>query len=162
MRRVVLLTCVALVTSAVMGCVKRQADVGAVAQEVRARSKACSDAEAAKDIERALGYWAEDAILQAPGSPQIQGREQIRGVYTKYFTGLKEFTGTASHIEVSQAGDLAFDYGVNRMVYTTAQGDVLDMGKYLSVWKKVNGNWYIAALSVTSDAPTPTPVSARQ
>ncbi len=162
MRRVVLLTCAALVTSAVMGCVAGRADMRAVAEEVRARSKACSDAEAAKDIERALGYWAEAAILHAAGSPQIQGREQIRGVYTKYFTGLKAFTGTASHIEVSQAGDLAFDYGVNRMVYTTAQGDVLDIGKYLAVWKKIDGNWYIVALSVSSDAPTPAPVPAKQ
>jgi hypothetical protein len=34
------------------------------------------------------------------------------------------------------------------------------MGKYLAVWKKIDGEWYAAALSFTSDAPTPVPMDA--
>ena len=162
MSRVSLLICITLGLSGVGGCVGHVADHSAAAEEVRARSKACAAAEAAKDIDRALGFWAEDAILQAPGSPQLQGRDAVRSVYVKSFTGLKEFAGTTSQIEVSQAGDLAFEYGVNRMVYGGAQGDVLDVGKYLAVWKKVKGSWSIAALSVSSDAAAPTPLAGKQ
>ncbi len=160
MRRVVLLTCAALV--AATGCARDHVDVAALAQEIEARGKACVEAEAAKDIERALGCYAEDAILQPPGSPQIQGRDQIRGAFAKFFTGLKTYAGTLSHIEVSQAGDVAFAYGVGRAVYTTPQGDVLDVSKSLAILKKINGNWYITALSFSSDAPAPVPVAAKQ
>ena len=162
MHRVALLTCAALAASAVTGCVQRQVDVAAVAQEVGARGRACASAEAAKDIERALACWAEDAVVQPPASPQIQGLGQIRVLYAKFFTGLKTYTATTAHLEISRAGDLAFEYGVDRAVYATPQGDVLDVGKYLGVWKKVNGNWYIAALSFTSDAAAPVPVAAKQ
>jgi hypothetical protein len=48
------------------------------------------------------------------------------------------------------------------MVYPGTQGDLLDIGKYLVVWRKVKGEWYVAALSVSSDAPAPVPVSTRR
>jgi hypothetical protein len=28
-----------------------------------------------------------------------------------------------------------------------------DMGKYLIVWKKINGDWFVSAISFTSDEP---------
>lgn len=112
--------------------------------------------------ERELTFWAEDAILQAPGTPQLQGREAVRDVYRKSLGAMKEFSGTTSHMTVSRGGDLAFEYGVNRMVYPGPQGDLLDMGKYLVVWKKVKDNWYIAALSVTSDTPAPVPLDMKR
>ena len=66
--------------------------------------------------------------------------------------------GTTSHLEVSSADDLAYEYGINRMVLAGPDGDLLDVGKYLAVWKKIDGEWYVAALSFTSDAPAPVPV----
>jgi hypothetical protein len=33
------------------------------------------------------------------------------------------------------------------------------MGKYLVVWKKINGEWFAVALSFTSDTPAPVPLS---
>jgi uncharacterized protein (TIGR02246 family) len=142
-------------------CNSRVVDITKETAAVRARSKACSTAEAAKDIAGALAFWAEDAIVQPSGAPQIKGREAVAALYRQFFEGspLKEFTGTTSQIIVSRAGDLAFEYGVNRMVYQSPKGDLLDMGKYLTVWKKRGDNWYIAALSITSDAPSPVPLT---
>ena len=92
--------------------------------------------------------------------PQIQGRAAVLELYRQYFQSgmVKEFSGTTSHLEVSAGGDLAYEYGVNRMVLNGPAGDLLDMGKYLVVWKKIDGEWYIAALSFTSDAPEPVPL----
>jgi ketosteroid isomerase-like protein len=162
MRRAVLLSLTVVASAGAMSCARQQVDVTAAADAVRARSKACAAAEAAKDIERALGFWAEDAIVQTSGSPQIQGREAIRGVYRQYFGAVKEYSSTTSHVTVSRAADLAFEYGVNRTVVESSQGDVVDMSKYLLVWKKLNDNWYIAALSFTSDAPVPAPLGTKE
>lgn len=48
--------------------------------------------------------------------------------------------------------------GDRRILVKTPNGDELDMAKYLIVWKCVDGEWYVAALSFTSDAPAPVPM----
>lgn len=144
-------------------CAGPRVDVAAETAAVRARSEAVVAAEKAQDTEAALAFWAADAVVQPAGSPQIQGHEAIRALYNSFFgTGqLKEFEGTTSHLEVSDAGDLAYEYGVNRMILTGPEGDFLDLGKYLAIWEKIDGEWYITALSFTSDAPAPVPVQSQ-
>ncbi len=141
-------------------CAAPQVDVAAETEAVRARSEGVVAAEAAFDVAEALAFWAEDAIAQGAEAPQIQGKEAIGELYRQYFESgmLKEFSGETSYLEVSAAGDLAYEYGVNRFVLAGPEGDLLDMGKYLVVWKKIDGEWFVAALSFTSDAPAPVPV----
>lgn len=138
-----------------------QVDIEAETAAVHARSDAVVAAEAAQDAEASTVFWAPDAIVQPAGSPQLQGRDAVLALYREFFEGgmLKDFSGTTSHLEVAASGDLAFEYGVNRMVVAGPDGDLLDIGKYLAVWKKIDGEWYIAALSFTSDAPAPAPVT---
>ena len=95
--------------------------------------------------------------MQPAGSPLIKGKEAIRELYEQYFESglLREFSGASSHLEMASSGDLAYEYGVNRMVLAGDDHDLLDVGKYLAVWKKINGEWLVIALSFTSDAPEP-------
>ena len=149
-----------LAAAVLVGCGGPQVDIAAETEAVRARSEGIVAAEAAFDVEAALTFWAEDAIAQGAGIPQIQGQEAIGDLYRQFFEGgqLKEFSGTTSYLEVSAAGALAYEYGVNRFVLAGPEGDLLDMGKYLGVGKKIDGEWYVAALSFTSDAPAPVPL----
>jgi ketosteroid isomerase-like protein len=142
-------------------CTAPQVDVAAETEAVRARSEGVVAAEAAFDVSATLAFWAEDAIVQGAGTPQIQGKSAIGELYGDYFESgiLKEFSGTTTHLEVSAAGDLAYEYGVNRFVMAGPEGDLLDMGKYLVVWKKIDGEWFIVALAFTSDAPAPVPMA---
>lgn len=143
-------------------CSGPRVDVAAETAAVRARSQALAAVEASQNTEGALAYWAQDAIVQPAGAPQIQGREAVRALYNSFFGGgqLKKFEGTTTQLQVSQGGDLAYEYGVNRMVLAGPKGNLLDVGKYLVVWKKIDGEWYVAALSFTSDAPAPVPVQS--
>ena len=144
-------------------CAGPQIDVAAETAALRARSEGIVAAEMAQDTEAALAFWALDAVVQPAGAPQVQGHDAIRTLYGQFFgTGqLKEFEGHSTHLEVSAGGDLAYEYGVNRMVFTGPEGDLLDMGKYLAVWKKMDGEWLVVALSFTSDAPAPEPVESQ-
>jgi uncharacterized protein (TIGR02246 family) len=140
-----------------------QVDAEAEASAVRARSEAVVRAESAMDAEAAAAFFAEDAIVQPAGSPQLLGRAAILDDYRQFFSGgtLKEFSGTTSGLRVAASGDLAYEYGVNRLILAGPDGDLLDNGKYLTVWKKIDGEWYVAALSFTSDTPAPVPVTDR-
>ena len=156
-------TIVSLAAVAVLGaCSGPRIDVAAETAAVRVRSEGIAAAEAAQNTEQALTFWAEDAIVQGAGFPQIQGHDAIRALYDSFFGSgqLKQFEGTTSYLEVSQGGDLAYEYGVNRFVLEGPSGDLLDIGKYLAIWKKIDGEWYVVALSFTSDAPAPVPVVA--
>ena len=69
--------------------------------------------------------------------------------------GLVSLQSTTTDVEVAASGDLAVDHGVNNITFNTPQGEVKDTGKYLAVWKKVDGQWKLAAISINSDTPMP-------
>jgi len=110
--------------------------------DLRARSEGVVAAEAAQDINGAVAFYADEAIIQSAGIPQVHGKKALTKLYRQFFEGgqLKDFSGTTTKLEVSQSGDL------------------LDIGKYLAIWKKINNKWLIVALSFTSDSPSPTPL----
>jgi uncharacterized protein (TIGR02246 family) len=152
----------ALAMLAGISCSMPKIDVAAEAEAVRARSKACVNAEAEMNAEGAVAFYADDAVVQPPGAPQLQGHEAILEMYRQAFNSpVKEFSGTTSEVTVSQSGDLAYEYGVNRMLLASPEGDLLNLGKYLLVWKKIDDEWFIAALSFTWDSPDPTPLEGQ-
>lgn len=149
--------------SLLSGCAGPRVDLAAATAAVRTRSEGLQAAEGALNTDAAIAFWAPDAIVQPAGSPQVQGRDAIRALYQSYFSGgkLKKLEGTTSQLDVSQGGDLAYEYGVNHMDFAGPKGDLLDVGKYLLVWKKIDGQWDVVALSFTSDAPAPVPVPSK-
>jgi ketosteroid isomerase-like protein len=140
-----------------------QADTAKAADAVRARTEAVVAAESAKDAQGTGSFFAEEAVLQANGMPQLEGRKAITAWYAQAWQDtrvtIKGFSSTVSTITVAEAGDIAWASGINRFVLQTAQGELLDVGKYQAVWKHIDGEWYISALAFSSDAPAPLPVS---
>lgn len=133
-------------------------DLAAIEAEVRGASDALVAAEMAKDLEAALTFWAPDAVVHPANQPMVQGMDGIRGIYEWLFaesTGLVDFEGTPTAIHVAASGDLAWEYGVNRMLFETPDGPMTDVGKYLGVWAKRDGTWKVVALAFSSDAPPP-------
>lgn len=147
-------------TVAAISCGTPKVDVAAEADAVRTRSKTCAAAEAARDVDGAVAFFAQDAIVQPADATQLRGHEAIAEMYHQWFqSGFKELSGTTLEVTVSESGDLAYEYGINRTVLAGPEGNLVDVGKYLLVWKKIDGEWLIVALSFSSDAPAPTPVS---
>ena len=123
-----------------------------VEAEVRARSKAVVAAEMSFDWETAVTFYASDVIVQPANAPQIHGREALLEQY-RTFPKMIELGSTSTAIIPAASGDMAYEYGVNRFVFETPNGQVEDLGKYLAVWTKINGEWFIAALSFSSNTP---------
>jgi len=138
------------------------ADSAAVSQAFHARSDALQKAETTKDADASASFYAENAVLQGAGMPQINGKANILALYKTFFANpdLKELRGTPSSAMISASGDLAYEVGVNRIVMRSPKGDLLDAGKFLIVWKHERGDWYVASLSFTSDAAAPAPMPA--
>jgi len=126
-------------------------------QVIHQRSKELVAYETDKNIDAALSFYAEDAIIQPANSVQVQGKKAIANLYNQVFENapIKEFSGSTTQIVIAQCGDLAYEYGVNRIVLSADGADYLDMGKYMVIWKRLDNKWYVAALSFSSDAPEP-------
>ena len=148
------LTLSAIILLAITSC-QESIDIESEKQAIRDMVKTAFEVENQKDVDAImeLGYFAEDVIAQGPNMPQINGLEAIRNFYTEFFKILDSIEGGSTEIIISEAGDMAWDYGWNRAVYKGPDGPIKDEGKYLEVWKKINGEWKVVAISFSSDKP---------
>jgi uncharacterized protein (TIGR02246 family) len=114
-----------------------------------------------KDIEKALGFYANDAILMFPNMPAIVGKDSIR-VYMKSsfadtaFTVQYQITG----VDVAQSGDLGYTQGTVTSATTDPKSGkvVTDRGKWLTVRRKqADGSWKIVRDAWSSDLPLSSP-----
>ncbi|MFZ3217163.1 MAG: SgcJ/EcaC family oxidoreductase [Candidatus Acidiferrales bacterium] len=121
---------------------------------IRAATIAWSQASVARDLDKAVSVYADDAVVLAPGSPILRDKESIRKDWAGGFAlpgpGL---SFQAQYVEVSQAGDLAYEYGTYDFVTTDKKGKPTDAkGKFVVIWKKQPDNsWKVV---VDTDNPS--------
>ncbi len=119
-----------------------------------------SRAAGAKDVDKSVSYYADDAIVMPPNSPLATGKEPIRAVW-KGMLGAPGFSGgwKSTKVDVARSGDLAYVSGSYELTENDASGKpVTDKGKYLEVWKKqANGSWKCVADIFNSDLPPAAP-----
>ena len=109
------------------------------------------EAEKRKDIGAILSFYSDDVIVQPPNAPQFQGMEALRNFYVEFLKLLVSIDGGSTKTVISTAGDMAYDIGWNRTVFEAPGGTIEDEGKYLTVMKKINGEWKIVAISYSSE-----------
>lgn len=56
-------------------------------------------------------------------------------------------------IEASSSGDLAYEIGTYQLSFEKGGQRVDDRGKYVVVWKRIDGAWKAAADILNSDLP---------
>jgi uncharacterized protein (TIGR02246 family) len=156
---VALVSIVLLVAS---GCVKK-VDLEAERAAIMKADAEWGAAVAAKDAETFLGYFAADAVLQAPHLSQINGIDGIRQWATESmaFPGFA-VTWQATSADVAASGDMGYTLGTFTFHMTMPDGSpVDDHGKYTTIWKKqADGTWKVAIDTFNSDVmmmPPPAP-----
>lgn len=128
---------------------EREAQQSRAADEaaIRAASAAWSQAAQAKDLDKSVSFYADDAIEFVDKGPLAKGKENIRGSWKTLLAmpgpGLS-FAPTT--VEVAKSGDMAYEYGLYDMITTDKKGKTNDeKGKYVTVWKKqADGSWKVA------------------
>ncbi len=140
-------------------------NVAAEEKSIRAAEADFAKAAAAKDLEKALSFYAEDAVLLDQNAPIATGKTAIRASWTKLLAMPDmSLTWAADNVGVARSGDLAYDYGAYRMSYTGPAGSkVEDRGKYTTVWRKLaDGSWKVVLDMANTDQPAPQPAAAKK
>ena len=121
---------------------------------IRAASADWSKATQAKDLDKVMSFYADDARVFSPKVPMVQGKDNIRKGWQQMLAlpgpGL---TFTTSGVEVAHSGDLAWEYGAYEFSTADANGKITtEKGKYVTIWKKQpDGAWRVAADSTNPD-----------
>jgi uncharacterized protein (TIGR02246 family) len=129
---------------------------------IRANALGMSAAAQAKDLDKTLAYYTDDAVWLEDKGPMLQGKVALRAAWQQAFAqdgpGLT-FTTTA--VDVAKSGDLASEYGTYLLEVADKNGHFTDRhGKYVMIWKKQADNTWKATLDIDNlDAPPPPPAA---
>ena len=123
-----------------------------------------SKAAGAKDLEKTVSYYTDDALILPPNLPTIQGKQGARAMWQGMFS-VPGFGGgwKATKVEVSRSGDLGWVTGTYELSETDASGrPIVDKGKYLEVWRKqADGSWKCVADMFNTDLSSVAPAGER-
>jgi len=159
-RKFLRFACVAIVAALLTGCAAEQnraasaqADEDAVRKTLAATEQRINQGD--------IGFvdvFAKDAVIIAPGAPDISGFDTIRSMYS----GLMEKTAMNVHFsteEVAVAGDLAYEHGSYTLKMTDkASGQTLQdvKNKHVHILKRQpDGSWKTWRMMVASAEPPP-------
>ena len=135
------------------------ADPGPPVEETEATVRAVSEEmienEMARNFEVVGSFYAPDALFQAANTPLISGRQDILAAYREFFDTFLDMEAEVSEVVASESGDLAFEWGTNRVVVDSEEGPVELIGKYSRGWQKMDGTWQILIQTYSADTVPP-------
>jgi uncharacterized protein (TIGR02246 family) len=112
---------------------------------------------AAKDPDKIISHYADDATLMIPDVPLMKGKDAMRPVLAQMLADKNaSLTFATSSAEVSKAGDLAYTQGTYTLVLTNpkTKKPMTEKGKYVTVYKKqADGTWKAVEDINNEDAP---------
>src|SRR6266567_372222 len=158
--KLILSGCAALFALTVAGTVSAADTKSAIEKALRDLDAKWSAAAGAKDIDKTVSYYSEDAIVMPPNAPIAATRETIRSAWKEILTSPgAAISWKATKVEVAKSGDLAYGSGTNEETMNDASGKpVKDHGKYVEIFKKqADGTWKVVADIWNSDLPAPAP-----
>jgi ketosteroid isomerase-like protein len=108
------------------------------------------------DLPATIELFAEDAQVLPEHGPAVVGRAAIEQFLKDQMTPVTTFN-TETEMTIVRR-DLAVEQGLYR-VRDVRRGSDVEEGKYLHVWRKVNGQWKISRIIYNTDVATATDVS---
>lgn len=117
--------------------------------------EAWAQAAAAKDLERTLSFWTDDASVLPPGQPAVLGKEAIRRYVSEGFA-LPGFSirWKTSEFVVSASGDMAYGVGTNEMTVNDPQGrPMTQRGRAVTVWRKDGKSGWKCVVDIWNPEP---------
>src|SRR5438093_10188389 len=135
-----------------------------IEQDLRDLDAKWSAAAGAKDVDKTVSYYAEDAVVMPPNAPAATTKEAIRSAWKEMLTSPgAAISWKTTKVEVAKSGDLAYVSGTYEETMTDASGKpVKDRGKYVEIFKKqANGTWKVIVDIWNSDLPASTPAEKK-
>lgn len=90
------------------------------------------------DALRTAAHYADDAQILPPQRPAIDGRPAIAAYFQ---ANIDKYIGFGNDTQWSVVrGDIAIEQGVYN-IRNVRVGQDVEAGKYIRIWKRINGDW---------------------
>ncbi len=128
---------------------KTEAEFGMTDQQaMRQATSTLESSFNAKDVDKILSLYTENAVFMPPNKPLLRGRGSLKGFYDGLMSGgSKDLKISVS--DIAGHGPLAYESGS----YSMVNGTVPDRGKFLFIFRNMAGTWKIEYTSWSSDLP---------
>ena len=115
----------------------------------------------AKDPDKLVGHYADDAVLIAPGGPATIGKDAIRSALKQMVSDpTMTLKFQASKVDAASSGDMGYTQGSYTLTLTDPVSKQLinDHGSYVTVYRKqADGTWKAVSDIASSAVPPPPP-----
>jgi uncharacterized protein (TIGR02246 family) len=125
------------------------------ADRIRELNESWLAAARRRDLDGMMAMYAPDAQELMPAQPAVVGREAIRELYRQLITKSPRFGHAVSmdEVTIAESGDLAVVRGSYRFTYDENNPEVVDIGKLVSIWVYLLGDWKLELIIANSDIP---------
>ena len=159
MKHVVLVALMSLLSEAAV--LAADVDIKAERAILFRLDEAWAQAAAAKDVEKIVSYWADDAQVIPPGQPAVVGKDALRR-YVSETLAIPGFSISwkTSDFVVSNSGDVAYGIGTNVVTVHDAQGKpITERGRAVTAWRKGPDGTWKCVVDIWNAAPAEPPTS---
>lgn len=131
-------------------------DLAAIETTIRNLDKVWSDAATAKDLDKTVSFYADDANFLMAGLPLATGKDNVRKAWSALLSGpsLVSLSFAPTSVHVNDDGDMAYEIGTYELVTKDQKGKQgTEKGKFAVVWKKqADGAWKVEVDSASTPA----------
>ena len=138
-----------------VSCGGPQVDKKAEGEKVMQLSREWSRVAAGGNVEKTVGYWADNAYMVSASEPELRGKPAIRQmVENSYKIPGFRISWEPQSVEVSDNGDMAYLLENSQVSFSDSTGkEVTLYSKAVSIWKKQgDGTWKNVVDISTPDA----------
>jgi len=141
--------CIALLSFASVGTTT--AADSKLEKAVRDADAEWSKFAAAKDLDKTVAFYADDAVVLPPNQPAVTNKDGIRNLWKGFLDSFIDISWKTARVEVAKSGEMAVLTGTYEM---TMKDGGKDKGKYCELWeKKADGKWKVGIDMFSSDLP---------
>jgi ketosteroid isomerase-like protein len=156
MKNTIALFCVFI---SLVGCnTAPKIDTAAEADLIRDLENQWTEAIKATDVDKIISFYATEAVSMSNEAPITIGPQNIKSRIEKQFADttvlFETYSGTIDAIEVAASGDLAYARGHDDISLKTSDGIVSEAGKWIDIYKKIDGEWKVVVSIGNSNQPT--------
>lgn len=111
---------------------------GADEKALRDADAEWSKAAGAKDLDKTVSFYADDALVLPPNEAAVTSKDGIRSLWKGLIDSVTDVSWKATRVEMAKSGEMACLTGTYEL---TMKDGTKDRGKYCEVWEKKSGSW---------------------
>lgn len=149
------LTFLCLILFGLTATAQQKPDLKAEEQAIRTISKKWMELTKKHDNAACAALFSDDGVAYGMNKEPSVGPAAIKKHFTEQDakSPKADDNWSTERVELSASGDLAVEYGAYSVTGLGPNGTESDMGKYVTVYRKVNGVWKVSADMGSSTKP---------